>query len=83
MDQDIQTGIELSHKSLEKVLEKEKVEWIGNKGDKFDPDYHTQVEGKSSIVKKVINRGFKIKDKVIEKAKVKWVKWWSQLLHFF
>jgi len=41
LPKDLQTGIELSHKSLDKVLLTEKVEWIGSEGDEVDLDLHS------------------------------------------
>lgn len=70
-DGDLQVGVELSHKSLDKVLEKEKVEWINQKNGPFDAESHLRVEGSSKVVNEIVEKGFKIKGKVIEKTKVK------------
>jgi molecular chaperone GrpE (heat shock protein) len=40
---EVLTGLELSLKSLEKLLDKEKVEWIGKKDDPFDHELHERV----------------------------------------
>ena len=64
-------GVQLSHKSLDKILEKENVEWIGQPNEPFDAESHQRVEGSSKVVNEVVEKGFKIKGNVIEKAKVK------------
>ena len=43
MPEDIQTGLELSHKALSKLLSTENVEFIGNTGDYVDPELHSVV----------------------------------------
>ena len=71
LDAKIKKGIELSHKALNKVLVKENVQWIGKQGEPFDKATHDRMEGSSTVVREVLEKGFKIKDKVIDKAKIK------------
>ena len=54
LEGDLQTGIELSHKSLDSVLKKERVEWVGEEGTAFDSSLHSRVEGDSPVVKEVV-----------------------------
>lgn len=74
----IKTGVEMVEKQLREVLEKLGVEEIEALGKEFDPNLHNAVmqeeaeEGQESgIVKEVLMKGYKTKDRVLRHSMVK------------
>ncbi|MFH0752358.1 MAG: nucleotide exchange factor GrpE [archaeon] len=70
----LQTGIELIHKQLVKLLAEEQVTPIQSKGQKLDPYKHEvliQENGEEDIITEELQKGYLHKDKILRPARVK------------
>jgi molecular chaperone GrpE len=69
-------GIEMTHRELALTLERFGVEWVGKKGEKFNPERHeaiSQVESPSAdpdTVVEVLERGCLLQGRLLQPAKV-------------
>lgn len=67
-------GLELVIGKLKKILQEEGLEELELEGKEFDPNLaevvSTESGGQENVIKKVLQKGYKIKDKVIRVAKV-------------
>lgn len=69
-------GVEMTHRELTLTLERFGVEWIGKKGEKFNPERHeaiTQIEAPDAepdSVVQVLDRGCLLSGRLIQPAKV-------------
>ncbi len=70
------TGVEMTHRELTLTLERFGVEWIGKKGEKFNPERHeaiSQIEAPDAepeSVVQVLDRGCLMSGRLIQPAKV-------------
>ncbi|RBQ22870.1 Protein GrpE [Candidatus Methanobinarius endosymbioticus] len=76
-EKELRKGVELIYSKLKKVLEKEGLEEISAKGEKFDPFKHEALMAKASddhengeIIDELM-KGYSLKDKVIKYSKVR------------
>jgi len=72
---DLNSGVILIKKKIEKILNSNNVVKIDSLDKKFDPDYHEaltqkKVENKEGIIVDVIEEGYRIGNKIIRFAKV-------------
>ena len=76
-DKDLQQGVELIHRQIKKILEKQGLQEIPAEGCEFDPYQHEAVEAvevkdkPDNSVHSVLRRGYKLKNKVIRPSMVK------------
>lgn len=71
-DQAMLEGIELTHKSLLSVLEKNGVQVVNPIGEKFNPDYHEAVgmlpDTEKDVVGQVLQKGYTLNDRTLRPA---------------
>lgn len=72
LPENLKKGILGINMQLDSILRGYNVEEIGKIGDKFDPNFHEALadEGGSGVIKDVLQKGYKMKDRVIRPAKV-------------
>ncbi len=76
MPEEFRKGLELIQKKIEASLEKLHVKTFGERGEKFDPDYHNAIsrvddpEIEEDHIATVYQKGFQLNEKVIRHAMV-------------
>ena len=76
MPDEFRKGLELIQKKIENSLEKLHVKAFGERGDKFDPDFHNAIsrvddpEIEEDHIASVFQKGFMLNDRVIRHAMV-------------
>ncbi|MCC7557191.1 MAG: nucleotide exchange factor GrpE [Methanobacteriaceae archaeon] len=75
--EDLQEGLEIIYNKLKEILEKEGLEEIPAKGEKFDPFKHEALmtenheDFENGMITDELSKGYKLKDKVIKYSMVK------------
>ena len=72
LPENLKKGILGINMQLNSILKDYGVEEVGKIGDKFDPHEHEALadEGDTGVVKDVLQKGYKMKDRIIRPAKV-------------
>ena len=76
MPDEFRKGLELIQKKLDSALEKLRVKSFGERGEKFDPDYHNAIsrvddpEIEEDHIASVYQKGFMIGERIIRHAMV-------------
>ncbi len=72
LPENLKTGVLGMNMQLSSILKGYGVEEFGQIGDKFNPEVHEAVaeDGDGNVVKNVLQKGYKLKDRIIRPAKV-------------
>lgn len=72
LPENLKKGILGINMQLNSILRGYGVEEVGTIGEKFDPNFHEALadEGDTGVIKDVLQKGYKMKDRIIRPAKV-------------